>query len=140
MNFHYITYMTKLQHNKPCPGGHNIYNFCRPFHGHHYYILYIVLSLSDLCSGVEKKVFYRNASIFHFLCSKLFPLYLQFLLSLYHKYLFLLSSKICYIPNLVKICPVVIEKISTDDGLQTIAIGHLGDSGDLILSNTLTVL
>ena len=36
-----------------CPGGHEIYNFGRPFLGHHYYIL----SLSDLYLGVEKNVF-----------------------------------------------------------------------------------
>ena len=37
----------------PCPGGHETYNFGRPFLGHRYYIL----SLSDLCMGVEKKIF-----------------------------------------------------------------------------------
>ena len=36
-------------HKNPCPGGHEIYNFGRPFRGHHYY----TLSLSDLCLGVE---------------------------------------------------------------------------------------
>ena len=35
------------QHKNPCPGGHIIYNFGRPFLGHHYYIL----SLSVLCLG-----------------------------------------------------------------------------------------
>ena len=43
---------TPLQKN-PCPGGHEIYNFGRPFLGHHYYLL----GLSDLCLGVEKKIF-----------------------------------------------------------------------------------
>ena len=33
-------------------GGHEIYNFGRPFLGHQYYIH----SLSDLCLGVEKKI------------------------------------------------------------------------------------
>ena len=33
------------------PRGHEINNFGRPFLGHHYYY---ILSLSDLCSGVEK--------------------------------------------------------------------------------------
>ena len=37
---------------EPCPGGHEIYNFGEPFCGHHYYIL----SLSNLCLGVEKKI------------------------------------------------------------------------------------
>ena len=37
-------------HNNPCPGGHEIYNFGRPFLGHHYY----TLSLYGPCSGVEK--------------------------------------------------------------------------------------
>ena len=38
---------------QPSPGGHESYNFGRPFLGHHYYIL----SLSDLYLGVEKNVF-----------------------------------------------------------------------------------
>ena len=37
----------------PSPRGHKIYNFGRPFLGHHYYIL----NLSDLCLGVEKLIF-----------------------------------------------------------------------------------
>ena len=36
----------------PCPGGHEIYNFGRIFLGHHYHIL----SLSDVCLRVEKKI------------------------------------------------------------------------------------
>ena len=53
MHFHYRTYMaTPLQKN-PCPGGHEIYNFGRPVLGYRYYIL----GLSDLCLGVEKKIF-----------------------------------------------------------------------------------
>ena len=39
---------------EPCPRGHEIYNFGRPFFVHHNYIL--VLGLSDLCLGVEKKI------------------------------------------------------------------------------------
>ena len=53
MFFHYMTYMATPQGNNPCPGGHEIYNCGRPYLGHHYYIL----SLSDLCLGVEKKIF-----------------------------------------------------------------------------------
>ena len=49
---------TPLRQN-PCPGGYEIYNFGRPFLGHHYYLL----SLSELCLGVEKKIF---KSIMHF--------------------------------------------------------------------------
>ena len=37
-------------HQNPSPGVDDIYNFGRPFLGHHYYIL----SLSDLCLGVKK--------------------------------------------------------------------------------------
>ena len=37
----------------PSPVGHEIYNFGRPFLGHHNDIL----SLSDLCQGVKKKIF-----------------------------------------------------------------------------------
>ena len=48
---------------EPCPRGHEIYNFGGPFRGHHYYIL----SLSNLCLGVEKKIF---KEIMHFVCPK----------------------------------------------------------------------
>ena len=39
----------------------------------------------------------------------------------------------CYILNLVKIGPVILEKkmLTDDDGRQPIAIGHLSDSGEL---------
>ena len=48
-----MTYMAKLQHNNPCPVGHKIYNFGRPFLEHYYY----TLSSSESCLGVEKKNF-----------------------------------------------------------------------------------
>ena len=51
--------MATPEHKNPYPGGHEIYNFGRPFLGHHYYIL----GLSDLCLGVEKKIF---KEIMHF--------------------------------------------------------------------------
>ena len=53
------------------------------------------------------------------------PCDLQFLVSLPYR---------CYILNLVKIGPVVLKTMLTDDGrrrTQPIAIGHLSDSGDL---------
>ena len=49
-------------------GVHEIYNFGRPFLGHHYYIL----GLSDQCLGVEKK-FLRNTAILHFLPQNYLP-------------------------------------------------------------------
>ena len=45
-----MTYLATPQHDIPCPGSHEIYNFGGPFLGQHYY----PLSLSDLCLGVEK--------------------------------------------------------------------------------------
>ena len=45
--------MATPKHKNPCPRGHEIYSFGRPFLGHHYYIL----DLSDLCLGVEKTIF-----------------------------------------------------------------------------------
>ena len=51
--FHNITYMATPMHKNSCPRGYEIYNFGRPFLGHHYY----KLSLSDLCLKVEKKIF-----------------------------------------------------------------------------------
>ena len=43
----------------------------------------------------------------------------------------LLTLQMLYIPNLVKIGPVVIEKKTHDGQHQPIAIGHLSDSVDL---------
>ena len=54
MHFHYMTYMATPYHKNICPGGHEMYNFGRPFLGHHYYII----SLSDLCLGIEN-IFYE---------------------------------------------------------------------------------
>ena len=62
MQFHYMTYMATPQHKNPCPRSHQIYNFGKLFLGHHYYIL----SLSDLCLGVEKTIF-EEIMYFHYL-------------------------------------------------------------------------
>ena len=40
-------------HMNPCPWVHEIYTLSRRFIGHHYNIL----RLSDLCQGLEKKIF-----------------------------------------------------------------------------------
>ena len=56
MHFHYTTYMATPEHKNPCPRGHEIYNFGRPFLGYHYYIF----GLSDQCLRVEKKIFKQN--------------------------------------------------------------------------------
>ena len=53
MHFPYMTYMAMPLHMNPCPQGNEFYNLGSPFLGHHYYIL----SLSNLCLGVEKKIF-----------------------------------------------------------------------------------
>ena len=42
------------QHKKPCPGGHEIYNFGKPIFGHLYYIL----DMSDKCLGIERIFLY----------------------------------------------------------------------------------
>ena len=47
---------------EPCPGGNEIYNVGRPFLGHHY----CILSLSDLCLGVEKKIFKEIHQLYTF--------------------------------------------------------------------------
>ena len=51
IHFHNLYGHTLAQ--EPLLRGHEIYNFGRPFLAHHYYILV----LSDLCPGVEKKIF-----------------------------------------------------------------------------------
>mgnify|MGYP003692425057 CR=1 FL=1 len=50
MHFHYMTYMATPYYKNPCPEGHEIYNFGRPFLGNHYYIL----SLSDMHGSREE--------------------------------------------------------------------------------------
>ena len=45
LHFHCMTYMVNSQHKNPCPGGHEIDNFVRPFLGHHYN----TLSSSESC-------------------------------------------------------------------------------------------
>ena len=54
--------MATPKHSNPSPRGHEIYNFGRPFLGHHYYIL----SLSDLSLGIEKKIF-KEIMQFHYM-------------------------------------------------------------------------
>ena len=55
-----MTYGHALR-QEPLPRGHESYNFGRPFRGHHYYIL----SLFDLCLGVERKIF-KEIMYFHY--------------------------------------------------------------------------
>ena len=50
------------KHKNPCPRGHEIYNFGTPFLGHHHYIR----GLSDLCLGIEKKIF-KEVMHFHYM-------------------------------------------------------------------------
>ena len=52
MHFQYMTCIATFQHSKPCPGGHEIYNFGTLFLGHHNY----KLRLSVLCLRVEWRI------------------------------------------------------------------------------------
>ena len=79
-----------------------IYNFGRPFLGHHYYIL----GLSDQCLGVEKKIF-REIYQYYTFTPKLPALGVGVMKIT----IFLVSLPFrCYIPNLAKIGSVVLEK------------------------------
>ena len=57
-----MTCMSTPQQKNPCPWGHDIYNFDRPFLGHHY----CILSLSDICMGVEQTIL-KQIMHFHFM-------------------------------------------------------------------------
>ena len=70
MHFHYMTYMVTPLHKNLCPRCHEIYNFRRPFLVRHYYIL----GLSDLCLGVEKKIF-KEKMHFHYMTYMAKPLH-----------------------------------------------------------------
>ena len=52
--------MTTPLNKNLCSGGHEIYNFGRPFLGQHY----CILSLYEPYPGLEKRIFLRNTSIF----------------------------------------------------------------------------
>ena len=98
MHFNYSTYHSLTQH--PCPGGHKIYNFGRPFLCH-YHFWYMPSS---------KNMFY-----FTLITPKLSPLGVvwmpwnsQFPVSLPYR---------CKILNLLKISPVVLNK--TDEWRRT---------------------
>ena len=62
MHFHSMTYMATPEHKNPCPWGHEIYNFGRPFLGHNNYIF----GLSDQCLRVEKKIV-KEIMHFHYM-------------------------------------------------------------------------
>ena len=53
---------------EPLLWGHEIYNFGSNFFGHHHYIL----SLSDLCLGVKKKIF-KEIMHFHYMTYMAMP-------------------------------------------------------------------
>ena len=103
---------------------------------HRVFHQYYTLNLSEPCPWVKKKVFQEMLQFYTFPPKITSPWgrgswNLQFLVSLPYG---------CYMPNLVKIGPVVLEKkmltdeeprTTHDDGRQPIAIGHLSDSGDL---------
>ena len=116
-----MTYGNTLAQESLPRGSHEIYNFGRPFLGHHYY----TLRLSEPCPWVEKK---KYISFTRFTQNYL-PFgwgswNLQVLVSLPYK---------CCIPYLVKIGPLVLEKKSFRHVArrQPIAICHLSYSGDL---------
>lgn len=83
-----------------CPKGHEIWNLCWPSLGYHYMYMYNVLSLSDICSGVEN-YFYE---IHHFFLP-------QYLVVLWYLSFYVLYPYWWYIPNFVhtRICPEVLE-------------------------------
>ena len=67
MHFHYITYMDtpQLTCKNPCPRGHEIYNFGRPFLEHHNFIL----SLSVFMSRSREENFKRNNAFSQYLAT-----------------------------------------------------------------------
>ena len=60
--------MAMPQHKDPCPGGHEIYYYGRPFLGHNYFIL----SLSDLYLSEEKNIF-KEIMHFHYMTDMATP-------------------------------------------------------------------
>ena len=69
ISFYFINNAFSLYDKNQFIGGHEICNFSRPFLCHHYYIL----SLSDLCPGVEKMIFREIYKFYNILPPKLPP-------------------------------------------------------------------
>ena len=103
IHFHYMTYMATPQHKNACTRNHEIYNFGRPFLGHHNYIH----TLSVLCLGVENKTFKEIMQIHHmtYMATPLQkdPLPESHTISNFGKRFLVSFSYICYIPKLIKI-------------------------------------
>ena len=62
--------MATPQHKNPCSRGHEIYNFSRPFLGHHYY----TLSLYGPWPGVEMNIFKEIHQFYTFYPPNYLPL------------------------------------------------------------------
>ena len=62
-------YVAMPQLKNPCPRGLEIYNFGRPFLGHHYFSL----CLSEACTRVEKKFLKEIMHFLHFISNKAMP-------------------------------------------------------------------
>ena len=110
---------------KLLPWGHEIYHCGRPFLGHNYYIL----SLFESSPGVKK--FCKEIHQFFKFYLKIMPSpwdgglwILQFLVSLPYK---------CNIPNLVKIGPVVLEKMLIHDSQQTPTHSNSPSQSELLI-------
>ena len=67
-----MTYMVTPYRKIPCPGGHESYNFGRPFLANSYHYNNFILSLSDLCLEVEKKIF-KEIMQFHYMTYMTMP-------------------------------------------------------------------
>ena len=107
-HFHYMTCMAMPLHKNPCPGGHEIYNFSRPF--------LVIISLPDPCPRVGKIFFLKKYTNFTLFIAKLSPFGVKG-----HKItFFFFLPYTCYITNLVKIGKVVLEKkMLMEDTRQT---------------------
>ena len=62
--------MAKPLQKNPFPRGYEIYHFIRPFLCHHYYIH----GLSDVCLGVQKKIFKEIQQFYTFYPKITYPL------------------------------------------------------------------
>ena len=111
----YDLYGHTLGH-EPLPQGSWNLQFARPFLGHLCYIHVHVLtnSLSEPCPRVEKKIFYEKHQFYTFYSKITSPCgwgswNLQFPVSFPYR---------CYIPNVVKISLVVLEKKMLTDNAR----------------------
>ena len=128
MHFYSMTYMATPQHKNPCPRGHEIYNFGRPFVCHHFYILVFQINAWE-----QRRRFLKIYSNFTLFTLQLPPLLVggSHEMSPYPiNATYQISLRLAQ--QFLRRCNA--RRTTDDDGRQHIAIGHLSDSKERMVA------